>query len=159
MLKNECETLPNLAWLRLVMSCSLRYSEVALTTLTSAPRNPGPRLNKKMSSYQYRKSHRWDTTVVRSSYLHNGISYTGKIAYLYCINPQTPMCWCVRCHMFHMVVIFEIPVSYFIYWTVIITGNIQPILNGNKFSTRSYPVIYEHCIISYSTSLCSSVGI
>ena len=36
-----------------------------------------------MSSYQYRKSHRWDKTVVRSSYLHNGIFYTGKMSSLY----------------------------------------------------------------------------
>ena len=39
---------------------------------------PGPRFNIKMISYQYRKSHCGDKTVVRSSYLHNGISYTGK---------------------------------------------------------------------------------
>ena len=31
-------------------------------------------------SYQYRKSHCGDKTVVRSSYLHNGISYTGKMS-------------------------------------------------------------------------------
>ena len=40
----------------------------------------------KMSSYQYRKSHCGDKTVVRSSYLHNGISYTGKMSYLYWIG-------------------------------------------------------------------------
>ena len=39
----------------------------------------------KMSSCQYRKSHCGDKTVVRSSYLHNGISYTGKISSLYWI--------------------------------------------------------------------------
>ena len=49
---------------------------------------PGPWFNIKMSSYQYRKSHCWDKTVVRSSYLHNGISYTGKISSLYWIGPQ-----------------------------------------------------------------------
>ena len=38
----------------------------------------GPRFNIKMSPYQYRESHCGDKTVVRSSYLHNGISYTGK---------------------------------------------------------------------------------
>ena len=43
-----------------------------------------------MSSYQYRKSHCGDKTVVRSSYLHNGIFYTGKMASLYWINPQVP---------------------------------------------------------------------
>ena len=44
------------------------------------------RFNIKMSSYQYRKSHYGDKTVVRSSYLHNGISYTGKMASLYWIR-------------------------------------------------------------------------
>ena len=39
--------------------------------------------NIKMSSYQYRKSHCGDKTVVRLSYLHNGISYTGKMTSLY----------------------------------------------------------------------------
>ena len=47
---------------------------------------PGPRFNIKMSSYQYRKSHCGDKTVVRSSYLHNGISYTGKMSSLYWIR-------------------------------------------------------------------------
>ena len=46
----------------------------------------GPRFNIKMSSYQYRKSHCGDKTVVRSSYLHNGISYTGKMSSLYWIG-------------------------------------------------------------------------
>ena len=49
----------------------------------------GPRFNIKMTSYQYRKSHCGDKTVVRSSYLHNGISYTGKMALLYWFSPQT----------------------------------------------------------------------
>ena len=40
-----------------------------------------------MSSYQYRKYHCGDKTVVRSSYLHNEISYTGKMSSLYRINP------------------------------------------------------------------------
>ena len=44
----------------------------------------GPWLNIKMSSYQHRKSHCGDKTVVRSSYLHNGIFYTGKM---------TSLCW------------------------------------------------------------------
>ena len=49
---------------------------------------PGPRFNKKMSSNQYSKSHCGDKTVVRSSYLHNGISYTGKMSSLYWIGAQ-----------------------------------------------------------------------
>ena len=48
----------------------------------------GPRFNIKMSSYQYSKSHCGDKTVVRSSYLHNGISYTGKMTSLYWIRAQ-----------------------------------------------------------------------
>ena len=50
----------------------------------------GRRFNIKMSSYQYRKSHCGDKTVVRSSYLHNGISYSGKMASLYWISPLVP---------------------------------------------------------------------
>ena len=46
----------------------------------------GPWFNIKMSSYQYRKSHCGDKTVVRSSYLHNRISCTGKMVSLYWIG-------------------------------------------------------------------------
>ena len=46
----------------------------------------GPWFNIKMASYQYRKSHCGDKTVVRSSYLHNGISYIGKMSSLYWIR-------------------------------------------------------------------------
>ena len=46
----------------------------------------GPRFNIKMSSYQYRKSHTGEKTVVRSSYLHSGISYTSKMTSLYWIG-------------------------------------------------------------------------
>ena len=51
-------------------------------------KEPGPWFNIKMSPYQYRKSHCGDKTVVRSSYLHNGISYTGKMTSLYWIGIQ-----------------------------------------------------------------------
>ena len=47
----------------------------------------GPWFNIKMSSYQYRKSHCGDNTVIKSSYLHNGNFYTGKMASLYWTNP------------------------------------------------------------------------
>ena len=50
----------------------------------------GPRFNIKMTPYQYRKSHCGDKTVMRSSYLHNGISYTGKRTYLYWIGALLP---------------------------------------------------------------------
>ena len=44
--------------------------------------NPGSGFNNKMPSYQYRKSHRGNKTILRPSYLHNGISYTVS-RYLY----------------------------------------------------------------------------
>ena len=50
----------------------------SLTCWSSRFTEPGTRFNIKMS-YQYRKSHCGEKTVVRSSYLHNGISYIGKI--------------------------------------------------------------------------------
>ena len=49
---------------------------------------PGPWFNIKMSSYQYRKYHWGDKTVVRSPYLHNGISYTGNMSSLHWIGTQ-----------------------------------------------------------------------
>ena len=49
--------------------------------INQPPGGSGPRFNIKMS-YQYRKYHCGDKTVVRLSYLHNGISFTGK-TYLY----------------------------------------------------------------------------
>ena len=54
----------------------------------SAKQAPRGRLNIKMSSYQYRKSYCGDKTILRPSYLHNGISYTGKTASLYWIRAQ-----------------------------------------------------------------------
>ena len=48
---------------------------------------PGSRFNIKMTSYRYRKSHCGDKTILRPSYLHNGISYTGKTTSLYWIRP------------------------------------------------------------------------
>ena len=41
-----------------------------------------------MPSYQYRKSHCGDKTILRPSYLHNGISYTSKMTSLYWIRAQ-----------------------------------------------------------------------
>ena len=40
------------------------------------------------TSYQYRKSHCGDKMILRPSYHHNGISYTGKITFLYWIRAQ-----------------------------------------------------------------------
>ena len=53
--------------------------------------------NIKMSSYQYRKSHCGDKTLLRPSYLHNGISYTGKMTSSYWIRALDPDAW-DACH-------------------------------------------------------------
>ena len=66
----------------------------------------GPWFNKKMSSYQYRKSHCGDKTILRPSYLHNGISYAGKMTSLYWIRAQVVI--------FHEEE-FQIPVPFH-YW-------------------------------------------
>ena len=47
----------------------------------------GAWFNIEMSSYQYRKFHCGDKTILRSSYLHNGIPYTGKMTSLYGTAP------------------------------------------------------------------------
>ena len=41
-----------------------------------------------MLSYQYRKSHCGDKTILRPSFLHNGTSFTGKMSLLYWIGAQ-----------------------------------------------------------------------
>ena len=51
-------------------------------------RYSGPWFNIKMPSYQYRKSHCGDKMILWPSYLHNGISNTGKTTSLYWIRPQ-----------------------------------------------------------------------
>ena len=62
---------------------------MSFVQIHSSTQPPGPWFNIKMS-YQYKKSHFGDKTVVRSSYLHNRISYTGKMTYLYWISPEDP---------------------------------------------------------------------
>ena len=49
----------------------------------------GPWFNINMSSYQYMKSHCGDKTILLQSYLHNGISYTGKMISIYWIGAQS----------------------------------------------------------------------
>ena len=75
-----------------VITCSLMSNNtqtdllVPPSQLLTSVQYPGPWFNIKMTSYRYKKSHCGDKTVVRSSYLHNGISYTGKMTSLYWIR-------------------------------------------------------------------------
>ena len=55
-----------------------------------------------MASYQYRKSHYGDKTVVRSSYLRNGISYTSKMPSLYWISPQKTLFKVRQCKQYNI---------------------------------------------------------
>ena len=61
------------------------FSKVDLK-LTAKTKISGDWIIVKMASYQYRKSHCGDKTILRPSYLHNGISYTGKKTSLYWIR-------------------------------------------------------------------------
>ena len=78
-----CLLMPLLLGWQVINTHSIYYSAQAqILTKTE----PGPRFNIKMTSYQYRKSHCGDKTIWRPSYLHNGISYTGKMTSLYWIR-------------------------------------------------------------------------
>ena len=59
---------------------------VMLLFSESGPLQPRPWFNIKIPYYLYRKSHCGDKTILRPSYLHNGISYTGKMTSLYWIR-------------------------------------------------------------------------
>ena len=61
--------------------------------------SPGPWFNIKMTSYQYRKSHCGDKTILRPSYLHNGISYIRVLVpdcaqCRECLPPLHAASWC-----------------------------------------------------------------
>ena len=69
-------------------SADMVFTLLSWNILFSAP---GPWFNIKLSSYQHRKSHCGDKTILRPSYLHIGISYTGKMSSLYWIGTQRVM--------------------------------------------------------------------
>ena len=73
-----------------VMTWLPSASEITLKEIWAklSSRKPGPRFNIKVTSYQYKKSHCGDKTILRPSYLHNLISYTDKIKSLYWIRAQ-----------------------------------------------------------------------
>ena len=51
-------------------------------------KEPEPWFSTKMTSYQHRKSHCGDKTILGRSYLHNGIPYTDRMTSLYWIRVQ-----------------------------------------------------------------------
>ena len=62
------------------------FHKQCCTEILETRQYPGDWINIKMPSYQYRKSHCGDKTILRPSYLHNGLSYTGKMTSLYWIR-------------------------------------------------------------------------
>ena len=79
-------------WL-IFMICRMPLCSANYHALTNSPLlleyvywYTGGWINIKMPSYQYRKSHCGDKTILRPSYLHNGISYTDKMTSLYWIR-------------------------------------------------------------------------
>ena len=65
----------------------LHNASTGKMTLFFIESGPGGQFKIKMPSYQYRKSHYGDKAILRLSYLHNGISYTGKMTPSYWIVP------------------------------------------------------------------------
>ena len=96
MILHEFHGIPNLQKLTISWNvcagCQINFQRSALLALWKeihrAPMDSGCWFNIKMSSYQFRKSHYGDKTILRPSYLHNGISYTGKTTSLYWIRAQ-----------------------------------------------------------------------
>ena len=74
---NVPQSMRHVAWWPLLWSI-FRYPLILVKSLPVTLRS-GSWFNIKIPSYQYRKSHCGEKTILRPSYLHNGISYTGKI--------------------------------------------------------------------------------
>ena len=68
----------------------------------------GPWLNMKMS-YQYKKSHCGDKTVLISTYLHIGIFHSDKLVYWYWIIPCV---FCCCCRVLLLLVLFFFSVLF-----------------------------------------------
>ena len=75
---------------RRFISNAERYQEHS-DNISYLIKRPRSWFNTKMSSHQYRKFHCGDKTILRPSYLHDGISYTGKMTSLYWIRALTLM--------------------------------------------------------------------
>ena len=92
---------------RIFICISLKHFSAWKWQLNMATANLGGWFNIKMPSYQYRKSHCGDKTILRPSCLHNGISYTGKMTSLYCFGALAPCVsrtghpwpWCWLCNL------------------------------------------------------------
>ena len=150
------------------------------------PQTTGPWFNIKMLSYQYRKSHCGDKTVVRSSYLHNGISYTGKMSSLYWIGAQgiiQPKCWynrqTLQCNLIKSTNIHPMQVSsdrlvisHAWLWLLKVTQNfaakvclartpvqISWCCDTFNIQFRSFEISYDKSTIWFETQLLTKTGL
>ena len=104
----------NTKWAFLSLKGSLKITKCLDTCISfqgdAEQGQSGDLINIKMSSYQYRKSHCGDKTILRPSYLHNGISYTDKMTSLY---------W-IRALYFgdvHNDLVVRLPIGHQTFWT------------------------------------------
>ena len=74
----------------------VRWRNPMISTNVDEVLYPGPWFDMKMPSYQHKKSHCGDKTVVRSSNLHKGFSYTVQMSFLYWIRAQARLCHVYR---------------------------------------------------------------
>ena len=121
---------------------------LGVTWLISFAQWPGGWINIKMSSYQCRKSHCGDKTILRPSYLHNGISYTDKMTSLYWIRALKPISKIV----YELVV--EILSTFFFCFNYVF-NTLRPRQNGHRFADDTFKRIFlnENVRISIKFSL------
>ena len=98
----------------------------------------GGRLNIKVSSYQYRKF-LCGKTVVRSSYLHNEISYTGKTTFYIESGPR--FCTQPRCSNTNIVDCFDY--GMWCFWWLLYIATWSELAPGHSVTLY----IYEPCLI------------
>ena len=91
---------------------------------------PGPWFNIKMSSYQYRKSHCGDKTVITLSYLHNGISYTGKTSLYWIRTLEITKKHAQKCNHKHF------PGSTQIIGSLLVKSKLFQIVNPHRLSSN-----------------------
>ena len=120
----------------------------------------GPWFNIKMWSYQYRKSHCGDKTVVRSSYLHNGISYTGKMSSLYWTNPLVLFVISRVCEMVIINMRFAILIHYRLANTNHLTCNTQafPLYCTRVSNLHNCTNIDQELIDETESNICHCIG-
>ena len=79
-------------WSLYLLTVPFLVCNVFTCQTTSSSHIPGPCFNISMLSYKYRKCYCGDKMILRASYLHNNMSYTGKMPSPYWTHPA-----CIPC--------------------------------------------------------------